>query len=112
LSHVVLSSEVGADKPSPLIFQALLRQANVAPHEVLHVGNDRERDLEGAQVLACTCVPSPAVLTRLLGSRIGCDACRARTADGKRCAGALEGSRVIEQQQLNFNTETVHNNLF
>jgi putative hydrolase of the HAD superfamily len=49
LSHVVLSSEVGADKPSPLIFQALLRQANVAPHEVLHVGNDRERDLEGAQ---------------------------------------------------------------
>ena len=44
--HVILSSEVGANKPSPLIFQAALARFSVSPAELLHVGDDA--DLDGA----------------------------------------------------------------
>lgn len=47
--HVVLSSEVGADKPDPWIFQHALALAGVAPHEALHVGDDLRCDWEGAR---------------------------------------------------------------
>lgn len=45
---VVISSEVGADKPHPLVFQHALAQAAVEPHEALHVGDDPVRDWQGA----------------------------------------------------------------
>lgn len=47
--HVVLSSEVGADKPDARIFQRALALAGVAPHEALHVGDDPRCDWEGAR---------------------------------------------------------------
>ena len=47
--HIVLSSEVGADKPDPWIFQRALALAGVAPHEALHVGDDLRCDWEGAR---------------------------------------------------------------
>jgi putative hydrolase of the HAD superfamily len=46
--YVIVSSEVGANKPSPLIFQAALARFSVAPTELLHVGDDA--DLDGAAV--------------------------------------------------------------
>jgi putative hydrolase of the HAD superfamily len=46
--HVVISSEVGADKPDPRIFQRAVKLAGVAPGEALHVGDDRVCDWEGA----------------------------------------------------------------
>lgn len=46
--HIFLSSEFGADKPDPLIFQRALQRSGFAPDEVLHVGDDPERDWEGA----------------------------------------------------------------
>jgi putative hydrolase of the HAD superfamily len=45
---VVISSEVGAEKPSPQIFQHALALAGVAAKEALHVGDDPVSDWKGA----------------------------------------------------------------
>jgi putative hydrolase of the HAD superfamily len=47
--HVFLSSELGADKPNPLIYQRALEMSGFAPNEVLHVGDDPERDWAAAR---------------------------------------------------------------
>jgi len=47
-SHVFLSSELGADKPDPEIFRRALRLTGTKSDETLHVGDDPERDWEGA----------------------------------------------------------------
>ncbi len=47
--HVFLSSELGADKPDPLIYRRALEVSGFAPNEVLHVGDDPERDWAGAK---------------------------------------------------------------
>ena len=46
--HVFVSSELGADKPDPEIYRRALRLMNLKPSEVLHVGDDPERDWDGA----------------------------------------------------------------
>ena len=46
--HVFLSSELGADKPDPEIYRRALRFSGVRPNETLHVGDDPERDWQGA----------------------------------------------------------------
>ena len=45
---VVISSEVGADKPDALIFQRALELSHVTAGEALHVGDDPVKDWEGA----------------------------------------------------------------
>jgi len=47
-AHVFLSSELGSDKPDPEIFRRALALSDARPNETLHVGNDPERDWEGA----------------------------------------------------------------
>ena len=47
-AHVLVSSEIGADKPDPEIFQRALKVMGLKPSEVLHVGDDSERDWEAA----------------------------------------------------------------
>ena len=47
-THVFVSSELGADKPDPEIYRRALRSMNLKPNEVLHVGDDPERDWEAA----------------------------------------------------------------
>jgi putative hydrolase of the HAD superfamily len=47
-AHVFLSSELGADKPDPEIYRRAVRLMKLHPNEVLHVGDDPERDWEGA----------------------------------------------------------------
>ena len=47
-AHVFVSSELGADKPDPEIYRRALRLMNLKPHEVLHVGDDSERDRHAA----------------------------------------------------------------
>jgi len=47
-SHVFLSIELGADKPDPEIYGRALRLSETLPNETLHVGDDPERDWEGA----------------------------------------------------------------
>ncbi|QSQ27483.1 HAD family hydrolase [Pyxidicoccus parkwayensis] len=56
LSDTFLSGEVGAEKPDARIFQAALARVDRAPGDVLHVGDDPERDIAGAARLGmATC---------------------------------------------------------
>ena len=43
------SSELGTDKPDPKIFQRALKLMNLNPDQVLHVGDDPERDWKAAR---------------------------------------------------------------
>ncbi|MEP6709903.1 MAG: HAD-IA family hydrolase [Verrucomicrobiota bacterium] len=47
--HVFISSELGVDKPNPLIYSCALDLGHLAPNEVLHVGDDPERDWKAAE---------------------------------------------------------------
>jgi putative hydrolase of the HAD superfamily len=46
--HVFVSSELGADKPDSLIFRRALKFIDLEPDQVLHVGDDPERDWKAA----------------------------------------------------------------
>ena len=46
--YAFISSELGADKPDPEIYRRAVKLMNLQPSEVLHVGNDPERDWEAA----------------------------------------------------------------
>jgi putative hydrolase of the HAD superfamily len=46
--HIFISSEIGADKPDPEIFRRALKLIGLKPNQVLHVGDDPERDWEAA----------------------------------------------------------------
>jgi len=48
--HVFISSELGADKPDSEIFRRALKFIDLEPDEVLHVGDDPERDWKSARV--------------------------------------------------------------
>jgi putative hydrolase of the HAD superfamily len=47
-THVFISSEIGADKPDAEIFRRALGFINASADEVLHVGDDPERDWKAA----------------------------------------------------------------
>ena len=47
-ADIFISSEIGADKPDPEIFQRALKLIGLKPNEVMHVGDDPERDWEAA----------------------------------------------------------------
>ena len=49
-SQVFISSELGADKPDPEIFRRALKIMHLNGDEVLHVGDDPERDWKAAAV--------------------------------------------------------------
>ena len=48
-AHVFISSELGADKPDPEIFRRALKLMHLNAKEVLHVGDDPERDWKAAK---------------------------------------------------------------
>ncbi len=47
--QVIISSEVGAAKPHPRMFEAALAAGGCLPQESLHIGDDVKCDLAGAQ---------------------------------------------------------------
>src|SRR3989440_5087792 len=47
-AHVFISSELGADKPDPEIYRRALNLIHLNVNEVLHVGDDPERDWKAA----------------------------------------------------------------
>jgi putative hydrolase of the HAD superfamily len=49
--QIVVSSQVGADKPSPRIFEEALRRFAVEPGELLHVGDEEKTDGDGARAI-------------------------------------------------------------
>ena len=52
---IVISSEVGADKPDRWIFQHALERAGVQPGAALHVGDDPVRDWHAAESAGLRC---------------------------------------------------------
>ena len=48
-SYIFISSELGADKPGPEIFRRALKIMHLNADEVLHVGDDPERDWAAAK---------------------------------------------------------------
>jgi len=50
--HVFLSSELGADKPDALIYRWALELSSLEASEVIHAGDDPERDWAGAAAAA------------------------------------------------------------
>ncbi len=47
--HVVLSDQVGTNKPHPEIFSVALQKANAQPNEVLMIGDSWTSDIVGAK---------------------------------------------------------------
>ncbi len=48
LDHVFVSSEIGADKPDPRIFDFAAQSLNCSPDQILHVGDSLQEDALGA----------------------------------------------------------------
>lgn len=48
-SHIILSEEVGAQKPNPLIFKEALRINHITPYEALMIGDSYTSDVSGAR---------------------------------------------------------------
>lgn len=66
-SQIVYSAEVGFEKPHPGIFESVLARLEVEPEDALHVGDNRRRDVEGAQAVGMHAV----WLDRAGGGEIG-----------------------------------------
>lgn len=47
--EVVVSAEVGVEKPNPVIFEHALQRLGCSAEEVIHVGDDRRNDVWGAR---------------------------------------------------------------
>lgn len=50
---IIVSADVGAEKPNPMIFLEACRRLEVNPEHVIHVGDDRRNDLYGARDAGC-----------------------------------------------------------
>ena len=48
IDYIVTSEEVGADKPSEMMFKAALKKMSLQPHEVCMIGDSFEKDIIGA----------------------------------------------------------------
>jgi putative hydrolase of the HAD superfamily len=46
--RIYISTLIGAAKPDPSAFQYMIKDLNVAPAEVLHIGDSPEEDITGA----------------------------------------------------------------
>ena len=46
-----LAEEVGASKPAPDMFIAAIEESKVEPHQIVHVGDDANHDILGAQAV-------------------------------------------------------------
>ena len=54
IDALVVSAEVGVEKPDPRIFAIACERLGVAPHELVHVGDDDDDDLVGARAAGCS----------------------------------------------------------
>jgi putative hydrolase of the HAD superfamily len=55
-ASIVVSCEAGVTKPDARLFHRAAAELGVAPAELLHVGDDAERDLAGARAAGCQAV--------------------------------------------------------
>jgi len=49
ITHIMVSEEVGAHKPNPLIFTSLLNRIQLNPDNVIMVGDSIKNDIQGAK---------------------------------------------------------------
>jgi putative hydrolase of the HAD superfamily len=47
--QIIASAYVGHEKPHPAIFNQALKAMGVAPEQAIHIGDDYEADVHGAQ---------------------------------------------------------------
>jgi len=51
IDYLVTSEEVGAEKPAGIMFETALKKLQLNPEEVIMVGDNEEKDIQGATVL-------------------------------------------------------------
>ena len=49
IDYLVTSEEVGVEKPSPVIFKTALEKMNLKASQVIIIGDDEEKDIQGAK---------------------------------------------------------------
>ena len=49
IQHVIISSEVGTEKPEKAIFGKVLKATRTKPERAVHVGDDKDDDYDGAR---------------------------------------------------------------
>ena len=49
IDYVVTSEEAGAEKPEPLIFSCALKKLGLLPDDVVMIGDDSKKDIDGAR---------------------------------------------------------------
>jgi len=50
---IIVSADVSAEKPNPVIFMRACEELGVDPDHVIHVGDDRRNDIKGARDAGC-----------------------------------------------------------
>lgn len=48
IDYLVTSEEAGAEKPTPVMFELALKKLQLAPNEVIFIGDNFSKDIEGA----------------------------------------------------------------
>ncbi|MBT5953773.1 HAD family hydrolase [bacterium] len=56
VSYLVTSEEAGVEKPEPAIFELALSKMDMSVHDVVMIGDDKEKDSKGAEQLGITAV--------------------------------------------------------
>lgn len=56
VDYIVTSEEAGAEKPDKRIFNIALKKVKCCPSEVIMVGDDKDKDIVGAEKLNISCV--------------------------------------------------------
>jgi REG-2-like HAD superfamily hydrolase len=74
IDALVVSAEVGVEKPDPRIFDIACAQLGVAPHQLVHIGDDDDDDLAGARAAGCGAVHVERDLGGFAGLLLALDA--------------------------------------
>jgi HAD superfamily hydrolase (TIGR01549 family) len=53
---VAISGEIGINKPDARIFEKIMQELNVKPHEVIFIGDSINDDINGAQKVGCNTI--------------------------------------------------------
>lgn len=59
----LFSDEIGANKPNPVIYQALLNQSGVPANQIVHIGDNRRADYDGATAMGMQAIHLPSTMT-------------------------------------------------
>ena len=49
IDYLVTSEEIGVEKPAPIVFETALKKMSLEAHQVIMIGDDKEKDIQGAK---------------------------------------------------------------